>query len=209
MRLIIITPEAAIVDEPQIINSLFEHGLQRLHLRKPSFTSKNYRDYIKEIDSQYHSRVSIHGSFELFSEFRLGGIHLNSFSRDDQSIWHQVKDVIPSAISTSFHAWQEIEANTFPYGYVFISPVFNSISKQDYKAGIDLVGASKMKQNLARQNRYCPSIIGLGGVGKKQIEALHKYGFDGAAILGAVWQSENPVSFFTKAMDVINLFQDP
>jgi thiamine monophosphate synthase len=41
------------------------------------------------------------------------------------------------AISGSFHSWEEIRANRFPYTYVFISPVYDSISKAGYKAAID------------------------------------------------------------------------
>jgi thiamine-phosphate pyrophosphorylase len=207
MQLIIITPDATSGEETKIINSLFEHGLQRLHLRKPSFVIQDYRDYLMEIDRQYHSCISIHRCFELYHEFRLGGIHLNSMARNDAQAWQQVKDIPPSAVSTSFHAWEEVEENTFPYGYVFISPVFDSISKNGYKAGIDLAKAKEIKQSLATQNRHCPSIIGLGGVGVQQLATLYQCGFDGAAMLGAIWQSENPLLVFTEAMGMIHSLQ--
>jgi len=48
----------------------------------------------------------------------------------------------------------------------------------------------------------------LGGVGIKQIETLHRYGFDGVAMLGAIWQSENPEYTFIKAMEMIYSLSD-
>ena len=208
MQLIIITPEVTATGETKSINHFFENGLLRLHLRKSLFSIAQYRDYLIEIDSKYHPRISIHGSFKLFDEFKLGGVHLNSSSRNDANTWQQIKEVAPSSVSTSFHSWKEVQDNVFSYGYVFISPVFDSISKTNYKAGIDLSVAREVKQSFISQNRYCPSIVGLGGVGIKQIETLHRYGFDGVAMLGAIWQSENPEYTFIKAMEMIYSLSD-
>jgi thiamine-phosphate pyrophosphorylase len=107
-------------------------------------------------------------------------------------------------ISTSFHSWQEIKENNHPYKYVFISPVFDSISKKDYKAGIDLLGATTVKNELAESGKYCPGIIGLGGVDAQSIKTLHEYGFDGAAMLGAIWNVDNCIDVLVEAFNVIN-----
>jgi len=207
MRLIVITPPLAVNEEARLVNSLFANGLQRLHVRKPSFTNDDHRKYLADIDSQWYTRIVLHDCYELYSECSLGGIHLNSFSRDDVNTWQQIKDIPPSAISTSFHAWEEIEQNTFPYGYVFISPVFDSISKTGYKAGIALSQAMETQEHLAIRDKYCPPIIGLGGVIAEKIELLYQNGFDGAAMLGAVWQSEDPVKVFKQATERINSLQ--
>ena len=202
MQLIVITPDNEVKDEARIVNSLFADGLQRLHLRKPLFTTGDYRDYINKIDARYHSCIVLHGGFELLTEFELGGMHLNSMVRNDKTVWLKVATLHASQVSTSFHSWEEIRDNEFQYGYVFISPVFDSISKKGYKAAIDLKGAVKTKQELAKGDKYCPAIIGLGGVGKEQIKPLHQFGFDGAAILGAVWLSADPVTTFIEIMQI-------
>lgn len=203
MELIIITPEETINNETEIISNLFDNGLQRLHIRKPRFNTEEYRNYIAAIDSKYHSHIVIHGSFELYEELKSVGIHLNSAARDDKAIWNSISHILPSDISTSFHSWLEIENNKYPYGYVFISPVFDSISKLDYKAGIDLKGAKEIKQKLARQNKYCPSIIGLGGVGAPQVKILQQYDFDGAAMLGTIWTASDPVGKFKEVLEAV------
>lgn len=204
MKLIVITPEVDVKDELQVVNSLLDNGLQRLHVRKPEFTTNLYKEYICQIAPEYHSRLVIHGGFELCRELELGGIHLNNAARNDAAILEQVHDIPAGAISTSFHSWKEIEDNKFPYSYVFISPVFDSISKSGYKAGIDLNGANQLKERLARQNTYCPKLVGLGGVGAlEEVIALRDNGFDGAALLGGVWMAKDPVGSFLEMLKAL------
>ena len=86
--------------------------------------------------------------------------------------------------------------NERPYGYVFISPVFDSISKAGYKAAIDLQQCAAVRQEVIKARGYCPQIIGLGGVGAEQVRILQANGFDGAALLGSVWGAEDVVGAF-------------
>jgi thiamine-phosphate pyrophosphorylase len=207
MQLIVLTPEHTQENETEVVSNLFALGLQRLHLRKPLFKEPDYKAYLAAIDKQYHSSVVIHNNFQLYEELALGGIHLNSASRNDSAVPDQVKHLPPSVISTSFHSWQEIEKNRFGYGYVFISPVFDSITKEGYKAGIDLAGAEEARGVLAIQGKYCPAIIALGGVDAKHIKKLHQHGFDGAALLGAIWKDEDPVEKFESIMEIASNLQ--
>lgn len=187
MQTIVLTPEHTIPGETDRVNGLFAGGLQRLHIRKPGYSITEYRDYIAAIDPAHHHLLVIHNYYELYYELGLAGIHLNSTARTDEATWQQLGNIPPSVISTSFHSWQEIIDSTFPYAYVFISPVFNSISKAGYNAAIDLHGALTIKAQMIAENRYCPKIIGLGGVGEKELAILEKYGFDGGAMLGSIW----------------------
>ncbi len=204
MKIIIISPEEIIKNETNTVNDLFRHGLQRFHLRKPEFDTGDYRRYIKAIEPLYHPRIVLNGSFELYNEFDLGGIHLNSNARRDEALRRKLAHLPPNIISTSYHSWQKIQENDFQYGYVFISPVFDSISKKEYKSNLNLAGAIETKRKLANQKRHCPEIIGLGGVGILEIEELRENGFDGAAMLGSLWMSGNPVATFQRANGVAN-----
>ena len=207
MLITVITPESNLKKENEIVNDLFKNGLERLHLRKPDNSAEETRKYIKSIEPQYHPNIILAGNFDLFNEFDLGGIHLNDPSRRDEDLRKKIDYISPSLVSTSYHTWQKIVENDFHFGHVFISPVFDSISKKDYKASIDPYGARKTKQKLAEQNKYCPRIVGLGGVGINEIKALYEYGFDGAAMLGTLWMSGNPVTTFIKALSVAKSLQ--
>jgi thiamine-phosphate pyrophosphorylase len=202
MQLVVITPDELLEDELVIVNNMFDNGLHALHIRKPKFTIHDYRDYIKAVKTKYHWRLVIHNHYELYREFWLDGIHLNAAARNDQLVWEQIKElnIRHSWISTSFHSWKEIEENDFHYRYAFISPVFDSISKRGYKAAIDLNGALETKQKLKSLHKYCPKIFGLGGVVPDQLKVLHEHGFDGAAMLGAIWDNEFSYVMFLDAM---------
>ena len=204
MQLIVITDENEITSEARIVNELFAIGLQRLHLRKPRFSTEEYSAYINSIDAQYHSRIVVHGGFELVNELKLGGAHLNSAMRTDKTVWEMINMLPASRISTSFHSWEEITENEFRYHYVFISPVFDSISKKGYNAAIDLGGAFKTKNILTQAGRDCPELVGLGGVGIQNIKVLEEYGFDGAAVLGSMWTSADPVRSFSEMQRITN-----
>lgn len=204
MRLIVITPDTDIDHELSTVNELLANGLPRLHIRKPGFTAGDYRNYITAIGPVYRKRLVIHNCFELFHELELGGIHLNSRMKSDAEILHSIHDISASCISASFHSWQEIAANTFPYAYVFISPVFDSISKKGYAASIDMNGADTLRKQLGKEPLYCPGIIALGGVDTQQLPLLLQHHFDGCAVLGAIWQAENPVNKLHDLLHGIN-----
>lgn len=204
MQLIIITPDKNLPREIAILNELFMLGLQKLHLRKPSYAAAEYARYIEQIESKYHNRIVLCGHFELLSEFQLGGIHLNSLMRNDEASWQLIGKMAANTLSTSFHSWQEILDNDVFYSYVLISPVFDSISKHEYKAKIDLAGIRKVKKQFDEAGKRCPAIIGLGGVGLQQIKTLNEYGFDGGAMLGGIWQSADPLQVFKEAIEVVS-----
>src|SRR6185312_3477485 len=130
MKIIIITPELTLPDETDTVNALFESGLERLHLRKADYTEESYIKYLQQIDYQYHSRIVLHSSFQLVERFDLGGLHLNSHYQKDDEMMRLAEGILGKVdVFGSFHSWVEIRANQFPYKYVFISPVYDSISK--------------------------------------------------------------------------------
>jgi thiamine-phosphate pyrophosphorylase len=103
-------------------------------------------------------------------------------------------------ISTSFHSLEEIKQNSKNYEYAFLSPVFDSISKQGYKSTFD---KTTLKTQLTELNKNV-EIIALGGIDENNIQQAMELGFDGVAVLGAVWQSENPIEKFKKLAAVCN-----
>ena len=77
MKLILITPPSYFVEEDKIITSLFEEGLDILHLRKPHTAPMYAERLLSLIPEQYHKRIVVHGHFYLKDEYRLKGIHLS------------------------------------------------------------------------------------------------------------------------------------
>lgn len=78
----------------------------------------------------------------------------------------------------------------------FLSPVYDSISKFGYKHNFSInelkEGITCWKDFQRKQNKT-QKLFALGGVETSNIKELVELGFDGAAVLGAVWHSSDPV----------------
>ncbi|MBX2907471.1 MAG: thiamine phosphate synthase [Taibaiella sp.] len=197
MNIVVITTDKHQPNEHDIIHSLFAEGLQRLHVRKPNLALSEVRSYIEQIDRSFRNRLVIHRHHELHREFGLGGVHISSFDRANPTILTATSHLPPDSVSTSIHAWNELKDLPFTCSYVFISPVFDSISKPGYNAGIDLHELSRIKSGQ-KGNSAFPGVYGLGGINATNIGILEQHGFDGAAVLGSIWMEPDPVAAFRK-----------
>ena len=65
--------------------------------------------------------------------------------------------------------------------YLFISPLFDSISKPGYRSGLD------PEETFSRLAHHAGRVVALGGISSDTMTQVERLGFDGAAVLGAVW----------------------
>lgn len=182
LKLILITEPNNFENEVEVLNMLFQEGLEYLHLRKPDFTIEEMRAYIKSIPSQYHNRIRLHSHYSLLEEFDLGGAHFNS-----RSIVAATTATTPTPKKTtksySAHTIEELQALKSKMDYLFLSPIFDSISKQGYKAAFSQEELVEHTKNKIIDNK----VIALGGINLKNIEEIKSYGFGGIAMIGGVW----------------------
>ncbi|MCL2101946.1 MAG: thiamine phosphate synthase [Fibromonadales bacterium] len=81
---------------------------------------------------------------------------------------------------------------------VLLGPVFDSISKHGYKSKFS---KKELQAGIAEWRDFAPEnsktkLYALGGIESENINELAKLGFDGAAVLGAVWNYADPVEAF-------------
>lgn len=177
MQLIAITSEKFLAGESEAINALFANGLERLHLRKPGAALLQTEQLIREIDTRWHSRISLHDHFELAKKYGIGGLHLNSRNSLPPTGFAGI-------LSRSCHSLKEISEEKYKYDYLFLSPVFDSISKQGYTAKF---GGGEL-QAAAAEGIIDNKIIALGGITPEHIEEAAACNFGGAAVLGYIWK---------------------
>lgn len=175
MKLIVITTPDFFEGENRIIAALFEEGMEKLHLRKPQSTRKKMEALIKTIPHAWYSRIVLHDHFELAKDYQLAGIHLNSRNT-------VIPEGFKGSISRSCHSLQEIQ-DYCRFDYVFLSPVFQSISKEGYGSGF----SSEVLKKAASAGVINQKVIALGGLSEKTIPAIAGLGFGGVAVLGALW----------------------
>ena len=174
-KLIIVTHPGHLNGEIEICKELFDCGLERLHVRKYQWGEEEIITWLKHFSKDELSRMVIHHQQGIFEKINLGGLHLRflkEFSfvkRSDQTF------------SCSVHTWEEAGMALDFCDYVFISPVFDSISKIAYKQNTELL---KVPEHLSGKK-----IFALGGIDHTNIHKVYEMGYYGAVVLGYIWNN--------------------
>jgi len=150
--------------EHEVIEQMFESGLQKLYARKPQMPDPLLERWIIGFNIKWHNNILP---------------------------WQG-----------SAHSFEELEK--LETDICFLSPVFDSISKFGYKAKYN---HQELKDGIAawkKLNRP-QKLFALGGVDAENIAELASLGFDGAAVLGAVWHSPDPVEAL---LEILNRCRD-
>lgn len=187
--LIVITSETKINNEAQLINTLFEAGLERLHIRKPTFSEKEYAVFISKINSGYYPKIFLHEHHALVEKYNLGGQH---FRKKDNPIPLSIK----TPRSTGVHSIKEFKEKESYYDYLLISPVFESISKIGYRSEENL-SIQQLNVDLKKK------AVALGGITISNIQIAQKMGYSNFAVLGSIWTKKNPLSAFKEMMEIL------
>ena len=170
------TPPHLFIEEDKIIISLFEEGLDILHLRKPDSAPMYSERLLTLIPKQYHKRIVTHDHFYLKEEFNLMGIHLNSRNPN-------IPLNYKGHVSCSCHSLEEVKQKKAHFNYVFMSPIFDSISKKDYLSNF----SSEELKKASKDGVIDKKVIALGGITVENVHTLKQYGFGGVAVLGDIW----------------------
>ncbi|MDN5202653.1 thiamine phosphate synthase [Fulvivirgaceae bacterium BMA10] len=197
MKLIVISPPLNESNEHRIINKLFEEGLTLFHLRKPETDEQDIERHLRSIDNRYHDRIVLHNHFDLSNKYKLSGIHFREDERtalSDERLNMEIasfksKDM---TVSTSVHNLESLAGLNTGFDYTFIGPVFDSISKSGVKANTRLGSMPPSPASVTER-------IALGGVSLENIEGTMQRGFDGVALLGAIWnEGDHAIDYFKK-----------
>ena len=78
------------------------------------------------------------------------------------------------------------------YDYVFLSPIFNSISKKEYFSKFN----DEILLNASLNGKINKKVIALGGINQETLPIVKKYGFWGVAVIGSVWETAEIVTNF-------------
>lgn len=180
MKLIVVTAPTFFVEEDKIITALFEEGLDILHLRKPETSAMYSERLLTLIPKQYHKRIVTHEHFYLQEEFNLMGIHLNARNPKEP---HDFS----GHISCTCHSLDEVKSKKHFYDYLFLSPIFDCITKDGLSSGFE---AEELRQ-AGKEKIIDHKVMALGGITPNNILEIKDYGFGGAVVVGDLWNKFN------------------
>ena len=179
MIVIAITTPEVIDEDVYIIKNLLEKGIDIIHLRKPDSDINECRNLLSGLTSEERSKIIIHDYPELYEEFSLKGIHINKNVTSLPSGYNGFK-------TRSCHSFEEIIRYKSEFDYLFLSPIFDSISKVGYKSNFS-------KEELIWATEECiidEKVIALGGVTYDKIPYLKSLNFGGIAMSGAIYNRD-------------------
>lgn len=175
MLKIAITPPYAIDGEVATIRHLLAHGFDVVHLRKGEAGIDYCRGLLGQLSAAERAKIVIHDYATLYEEFSLRGIHLN------RVITH-LPEGYRGSRTRSCHTLEEVIRYKDGCDYLFLSPIFDSISKRGYRSSF----SHEDLQRAASEGIIDHRVIALGGVTPNRIPYLEALGFGGVAMMGAL-----------------------
>jgi len=200
MKIVVVSSPKDQPNETVEVIRMFDAGLEYFHIRKPRFSKKQLTEYIKLFPEKYRKRLVIHSYHGLASTLNLGGIHLSRKHRK-RGRFYRLKLFLRRKIernllvTRTFHKLTDITNEKRQYSYTFLSPVFDSITHSTLSGGFSkralLIMIPQAKQ----------PVYAMGGVDAERIPEIADLGFEGAVLLGSIWNSEEaPHIVFKKAL---------
>lgn len=163
-------------EDAYLIKALLDKGVDFIHLRKPDSTAEECRSLLKQLSREQTSRIIIHDYPELYDEFKLKGIHVNKNIKTLPAGYQGFK-------TRSCHSFEEVIRYKSEYDYLFLSPIFDSISKVGYKSAF----SSEVLLHASQTGIIDNKVVALGGVTFDKLDYLKSLNFGGVAMIGGLY----------------------
>ena len=190
MKLAIISPPEDAPNEHQAVCRILRASPAIFHLRKPGRGIEALSDYLRQISSDLHHRIMVHGHRRLLDRYALKGIHFTEADRrrNPQHL-RMLKHQWPRChLSAAFHRIEDIREHDGFFDYIFLSPVFDSLSKPGHRAAFN---HRDLRRFLAHTGH---TVFALSGIDGQRVATAASLGFKGIAVLGAIWNADAPVA---------------
>lgn len=221
MKISLVSSFYDIPNEIHVLNLLFCYGLTSFHLRKDleckhlggkeTYSEEKIRNYIESVPKCFRNRIIIHSHFHLVQEYGLKGAHFTKKYSYEEYLKEEnlnAEDNPLKYVGFSVHSTDEIVQNTELYDYLFLSPIFDSISNVGYNSKFNL---TKLKSFLQEENLKS-EIIALGGMNNTKVAKVKELGFSGLALLGHIWsmfdEDQNIIATVERFKTIINLKEE-
>jgi thiamine-phosphate pyrophosphorylase len=197
--MILITEPNFIPDEEKFINAFFNEGLEILHLRKPEATALQMHESISKIDEKFRSRIMIHSHYELLDTFQLSGLHFTEKSKGQIQNYKKIH----CKKSLAVHKLSDLKCVDNSIDYVFLSPLFPSVSKVGYSKQWNF---GLLKAELSSHRNF--KVIALGGITLDNVKQVKELGLDDFALLGSIWKPVKAGCSLSQIIEIFNRFQN-
>ena len=168
------------VEEDKILTTLFEEGLENLHLYKPGSEPIYSERLLTLLPDDYYKRITVHDHFYLREEYGLRGIHLNQ-SVDEAPTGYR------GNVSRTCHSIAELRDAKKRSNYVFLKTIFDSQSNPLDKQTQNI----ELLREAQRSGLIDKKVYAMGGINLDNIRQCKELGFGGVVVCGDLWNRFN------------------
>ena len=181
MKLVILTKSTFFVEEDKILSSLFDEGMENLHLFKPGSSPMYSERLLTLLPEEFHKKITVHGHFYLKGEFNLAGIHIDNPSCDEIPAGYKGQI---SRTCDNIETLKELKRNS---QYVFLKNIFDCIEFKEEKSTFTMAEL----EEASAQGLIDKKVYALGGMRLENVKVAKELGFGGVVICGDLWNRFN------------------
>ena len=176
MKLVIMTKSTFFVEEDKILSSLFDEGLDNLHLFKPGASPMFSERLLTLLPEDYYRKITVHDHYYLKQEYDLAGIHIDNPS----AALPEGYEGKYSRTCTDLLQLKEMKKKS---QYVFLKNIFDCIEFKDEKSSFSI----NQLELAAKEGLIDKKVYALGGMSLENVKIAKALGFGGIVICGDLW----------------------
>ena len=180
MKLLLLSSPRFFVEEDKILATLFEEGLDILHLRKPNSEPVYCERLLTLLPEKYRQRVITNDHFYLRDEFDLMGIHL---SKRNPDIPQNYKGIV----TRTCYSLDELAEAKKKSHYVILKNIYDSLSENDNTSHY----THEQLRDASRRGLIDKHVMAQTGITLENINEIRELGFGGAVVCSDIWNRFN------------------
>ena len=177
MKLVLMTKPTFFVEEDKIISTLFDEGLDNLHLYKPNSSPMYAERLLSLLPESCYRRITVHDHYYLKNEYGLAGIHIDSPDAPKPEGYK-------GRFSRTCMDLDKLKEAKKKSEYVFLKYIFPSQSEKDTQATFTM----DELHSASRQGLIDRHVYALGGMNLENLKVAKDLGFGGVVICGDFWK---------------------
>jgi thiamine-phosphate pyrophosphorylase len=183
MKLIIMTKATFFVEEDKILATLFEEGMESLHLYKPNTEPVYSERLLTLLPEECRSKITVHEHYYLKEEFHLKGIHLDQATTPLPAGYRGVVSRTCRDIATL----KEMKKRS---NYVFLQVGAMAPAADSTDNSLRPISAEELSQ-ASRSGLIDRHVYALGAQSLDTIRQARDLGFGGIVVGDDLWQRFN------------------
>jgi thiamine-phosphate pyrophosphorylase len=180
MKLLLLSSPNFFVEEDKILATLFEEGLDILHLRKPDSEPVYCERLLTLLPHKYHQRIITNDHFYLKDEFDLMGIHISERNPEKPKGYDGVT-------TCTCYSIEELAEAKKKNKYVILRNIYDSCSGNSSKSQY----THEQLYEASRRGLIDKHVMAQTGITLENIQEIRELGFGGAVVCSDIWNRFN------------------